>query len=120
MQQFIDLTIFLFTVYGASYILTASVLLDEPRRYLSGFFDKLYSSSKFFLTRFAYDKLAYLLNCTICASVWIAILFYFLLQDSSIISLSSNEYDLLIYAMIAPVFTMYLNGLLMDEVVQDY
>jgi hypothetical protein len=119
MQQLIDLTVFLFTVYGASYILTASVLLDEPRKYLSDFLDRLHSSSKFFFTKFAYDKLAYLLNCTICASVWIAILFYFLLQKSSLINVSSNAYDLLIYAMLAPVFTMYLNNLLMDEVLEN-
>tara|TARA_A100001201_G_scaffold128113_1_gene113044 strand:+ start:291 stop:653 length:363 start_codon:yes stop_codon:yes gene_type:complete len=116
MQNFIDLTIFLFTVYGASYIVTASVLLHEPRKFLSDYFDRMYSFSDSSFAKFAYDKLAYLLNCTICASVWIAFLFYFVLQSSTLISISSNEYDLLIYCMIAPVFTMYLNNLLMDEV----
>lgn len=119
MKQFLDLSIFLFTVYGASYILTASVLLDEPRKYLTDFFDNLYSNSNFPFTKFAYDKLSYLINCTICASVWIACFFYFVLQNSTLILVSSNVYDLLIYTMIAPVFTMYMNDLFMDEVKED-
>ena len=58
MQQFLDLTVFLFTVYGASYILTASVLLNEPRAFLSDFFDKMYSQSNSSFMKFGYDKLA--------------------------------------------------------------
>lgn len=115
MKQFLDLFIFLTTVYGASYILTVSVLLNEPRGWLTDYFDERLSRTNNSFLTFAYDKLAYLINCTICASVWISIAFYFILQTSHIVSISSNEYDLLIYMMLSPVFTMYMNGILMEE-----
>ena len=115
MKQFLDLIIFLTAVYGASYIVTASVLLNEPRAWLTDKFDDLLSRSDTFILKFIYDKLAYLLNCTICASVWIAFAFFFILQKSNLISISSNAYDLLIYMMLAPVFTIYINGILMEE-----
>ena len=115
MKQLLDLLIFLTTVYGASYILTVSVLLDQPRQWLTDFFDNLLVRSNNFILKFVYDKLAYLINCTICASVWLAFLLFFFLQSSNLIALSSNAYDLLIYLMLAPVFTMYLNGILMEE-----
>lgn len=114
-----DLLIFLFTVYGASYIVTASVLFDQPRGWLSNFFDSKYDSSSNFIFKFLYDKLGYLINCTICASVWTSVLLFLLLQKSNLISLSSSVYDLIIYAMISPVFTMYMNGVLMEEEVSD-
>lgn len=111
----LDLFIFLLTVYGASYIVTASVLFDQPRGWLTYFFDSKYESSSNFIFKFTYDKLAYLINCTICASVWLAALLFLLLQNSSLISLSPNIYDLIIYTMISPVFTMYMNEVLMEE-----
>jgi hypothetical protein len=115
MNKFFDLLIFLTTVYGASYIFTVSVLLNEPRAWLTALFDKRYETSTNSFIKFGYDKLAYLINCTICASVWLAFFFYFVFQSSILISISSNEYDLLIYMMLSPVFTMYLNGILMEE-----
>ena len=118
-MKFLDITIFLLPVYGASYILTVSVLLNEPRQWLTDFFDTKLNQTSNFLLKFAYDKLAYLINCTICASVWIALVFFFVLQNSTLILVSSTEYDLLIYLMISPVFTMYMNGILLDEVDDD-
>lgn len=115
----LDLFIFLLTVYGASYIVTASVLFDQPRGWLTHFFDSKYESSSNFILKFIYDKLAYLINCTICASVWLSLLLFFLLQESTLISLSGNTYDLIIYAMISPVFVMYMNGILMEEETTD-
>lgn len=115
MNTLIDLAIFQFSVYGASYIVTGSTLLDQPRDWLSNFLESRYDSTGNFILKFTYDKLGYLINCTICASVWLAALFFVIFQNSNVISISSNVYDLIIYATISPVFAMYMNGILMEE-----
>jgi len=115
MNTLIDLAIFQLSVYGASYILTGSTLLDQPRDWLSNFLESRYDLTNNSLLKFVYDKLGYLINCIICASVWLAVLFFVIFQNSNIISISSNIYDLIIYATISPVFAMYMNGILMEE-----
>lgn len=120
MKQFLDLIIFLTSVYGASYILTTSVLLSEPRVWVTDLFDSQFEKSNNSFLKFIYNKLSYLINCIICASVWVSIAFCFGLQRSELISISPARYDLLIYMMLSPVFAMYLNGVLTEEEGVEY
>ncbi len=116
-MKILDLIIFFLANYGFAYIVTQSVLLKEPRDFISDWFYKKYSSqeNKSKVLKFIYKKLDYLITCIICASVWTSFILYFLFKNSSLIQISQNAYDLLIYLLMAPVFTLLLKNIIKEN-----
>lgn len=117
-MKIIDLIIFFLANYGFAYIVTQSVLLDEPRDWLSEKLTKLSKNTNVYFS-FLLNKIEYLINCIICSSVWTVLFLSFFLSFSKLIILPVNAYDLLLYVLIAPVFTILLNKYLYVEEYED-
>ena len=119
MIKLIDLLIFYIANVGLAYIITQSVLLEEPRSGISKWLLKEEKETKSSFYKFLANKLDYLITCIVCASVWTSCFLFLISKNFSLIQIGSNGYDLLLIVLMSPIVTLIFNNLMYSEVEED-
>lgn len=119
MVKLLDLLIFYVANLGLAYIITQSVLLQEPRDALSRWLLKEEEETQSHVFKFLCNKLDYLITCIICASVWTSCFLFLLSSKFTLIQMPSSNYDLLLVLLIAPIVTLIFNNFMYSETEED-
>ena len=111
MLKIIDLLLFYILNWSVAWILTNSVLLEEPREAISEWLYKkhtlsLIDTGKRSISQTLYLKLDYLITCIICTSIWTGLLICFMLGQDSYLRIGNNIVDYLMISISSPFFTM--------------
>ena len=119
MMKLIDLLIFYIANVGLAYIITQSVLLQEPRSAISRWLLREEKETTSFVYKFISNKLDYLITCIVCASVWTSCFLFLFANKFSLIQIGSNGYDLLLIALMSPIITLIFNNFMYSEIEEE-
>tara|TARA_B100001109_G_scaffold238895_1_gene221041 strand:+ start:134 stop:532 length:399 start_codon:yes stop_codon:yes gene_type:complete len=122
MMKIIDLMLFYILNWSVAWILTSSVLLKEPREYLSTWlYNKTINEANKnkSIFRFICNKLEYLITCIICTGIWTSLMLSYLVSKSSYLHIGSSALDYLLISLSTPFFTMVFTNIIYSNTEEE-
>lgn len=119
MLKITDLLLFYILNWSVAWILTNSMLLEEPRAWVSEWLTKKSQWNSHPILAFVYNKINYLINCIICTSIWTALVLCFVITQAHYLRVGSSIVDFLLVSLSAPFFTMLLTKII-ENTEEDY